>query len=80
MMLIRLTIAAMIASLWMVPSIGRADTAMGQLVYNFTYSAKQNIAARDDPDNAETYGVMTDQGPGGNANNRRYERNQPLRR
>ena len=55
MTLIRLTIAALIAPLWMLPSIARADTAMGQLVYNFTYSAKQNIAARDAADSAESY-------------------------
>ena len=64
-MLIRLTIAALIAPLWMVPSIARADTAMGQLVYNFTYSAKQNVTARDDADNAETYGVAAPEGLGG---------------
>ncbi len=56
-MLIRLTIAAAIASLWIVPSIGRADTASGTLVYNFSYSAKQNIVSRDSPTNAEQYGV-----------------------
>ena len=70
MMLTRLTIAALIASLWMAPSIARADTAMGQLVYNFTYSAKQNIAARDSTDSAESYvngsGGGTALAPGGN--------------
>ncbi|HEY6450572.1 MAG TPA: hypothetical protein VIX60_07835 [Candidatus Cybelea sp.] len=49
----RLTVVALIGSLWMVPSMSRADTAAGQLVYNFTYSANQNVQSRDSVNNVE---------------------------
>jgi hypothetical protein len=56
MIFIRLSFAAIIASACIGPSAARADTAMGQLVYNFTYSANQNITARDSSDSAEPIG------------------------
>jgi hypothetical protein len=59
MILIRLSSVAVIASFCAVPSMVRADTNMGQLVYHFTYSANQNITARDSADNAESYGLST---------------------
>lgn len=44
------------AALCAAPGVARADTSAGTLVYNFTYSASQNITARDSADSAETYG------------------------
>jgi hypothetical protein len=57
--------AAVIALLWITPSLGRAETTMGRLVYNFSYSANQNIAARDSANPAQGYGAPS--ANGGNA-------------
>lgn len=42
-----------VTALVALPLVARADTNAGQLVYNFTYSAKQDIQARDAVNNAE---------------------------
>ncbi len=47
MKLIGLNILVVIAALIVAPSVARADTTAGQLVYNFTYSVVQNMAVRD---------------------------------
>jgi hypothetical protein len=55
----RIRAVVVVVSLSIAPSVVRADATMGQLVYNFTYSAKQNVAARDDVNSVETYGVTS---------------------
>jgi hypothetical protein len=50
---IRLSIATLAVSLCILPSLARADTTMGQLVYKFTYNSDQNTNSRDAVDNAE---------------------------
>jgi hypothetical protein len=62
---IRLSAAAVALSLIAIPIFARADANAGQLVYNFTYSANQNITSRDASDNAESYdNVVTKTGVG----------------
>jgi hypothetical protein len=56
MMLHRLSAAFIATALCALPFVARAETTIGQLVYNFTYSASQNITARDSSDSAESYG------------------------
>jgi hypothetical protein len=59
MMLIRLSAAAIVASLVALPVVTRADESAGRLVYNFTYNADQSITARDAADNAENINFST---------------------
>lgn len=66
---IRASIVAMLALLCVVPSLARADTSMGQLVYQFTYGSKQNTTARDSADNAEVMNSQTGHVEGGRNNN-----------
>src|SRR5580704_4315371 len=51
-----------IAAILSAPIASRADSTMGQLVYAFTYSANQSIAARDTANGAEDY-ASTQNGP-----------------
>ncbi|MGC9992385.1 MAG: hypothetical protein ABSD52_08340 [Candidatus Cybelea sp.] len=60
-------LAAGIAVLSFAPSAAYADSAGPTLVYNFTYSSKQSIQARDSSDNAESINVST-QALGGGTN------------
>lgn len=53
MSFIRLSAIAIVACLFIAPSVVRADATMGQLVYHFSYSSNQNITARDSNTNAE---------------------------
>jgi hypothetical protein len=46
--------AAAAMALLCAPALARADQSAGQLVYNFTYSADQNITSRDAANNVET--------------------------
>ncbi len=56
MMLLRLSaLVAVVVALSALPIVAGAYTTIGQLVYNFTYSANQNITSRDSSDNAESY-------------------------
>ena len=57
MKLVRLCPAVVAVVLSALPSLARAYTSSGQLVYHFTYSANQDISARDSSDSAESYGV-----------------------
>jgi hypothetical protein len=59
MILRRTAIAATVASLSILPLLARADTTMGTLVYHFSYSASQDITARDAADNAESINSQT---------------------
>ncbi|MGC2633346.1 MAG: hypothetical protein WA215_03930 [Candidatus Cybelea sp.] len=45
------------AALLLLPSVARADTPVPTLIYNFTYSASQNINAKDSSNPAEDYGA-----------------------
>ena len=47
------SITALAVALCIVPSLARADTTMGELVYHFTYSTDQSTIARDAADNVE---------------------------
>jgi hypothetical protein len=56
MMLLRFSaLAAVVVALSALPIVAGAYTTIGQLVYNFTYSANQDITSRDSSDNAESY-------------------------
>lgn len=58
--------AAATAAMLLAPIFARADTApAGQLVYNFSYSAKQNISARDSDQNVEGVDTSKDYLSGG---------------
>ena len=46
----------------LLPVAAGADQSIGQLVYNFSYSANQSITARDASDSAETYGSGANSG------------------
>ncbi|MGA8099871.1 MAG: hypothetical protein WB810_14540 [Candidatus Cybelea sp.] len=62
-MLLRLsTLAAVVVALSALPIVAGAYTTIGELVYNFTYSANQNITSRDSSDNAEAYGSASTKG------------------
>jgi len=55
------------AAFFLLPSVIRADTTpVPTLVYNFTYSANQDINAKDSSNPAEDYG-SPDSKTGGNA-------------
>lgn len=69
MILLRLSCAAVVASLCALPAVSRADATMGTLVYYFTYDSKQNITARDAADSAETMNPTTGYLEGGSNNN-----------
>jgi hypothetical protein len=62
-------LAAGIAALSFAPCAAYADSTPTTLVYNFTYSSKQAIQARDSADSAESIDVATQQLAGGTANN-----------
>jgi hypothetical protein len=62
-------LAAGIAALSFAPCAAYADSTPTTLVYNFTYSSKQAIQARDSADNAEPIDVATQSLAGGTANN-----------
>ncbi|MBV8066567.1 MAG: hypothetical protein JO113_01220 [Candidatus Eremiobacteraeota bacterium] len=47
----------LIASLCALTAIARADAPLGTLVYHFSYSANQNITARDSANPAQGYGA-----------------------
>jgi hypothetical protein len=54
-----LRIAAVLVALSAVPIAVRAVAQKGELVYDFTYSANQNITSRDAVDNAEPIDTLT---------------------
>jgi hypothetical protein len=58
-MFMRLSAVAIFLSTTSLPVAAHADSTTAQLVYHFTYSADQNITARDASDNAESYGAVT---------------------
>jgi hypothetical protein len=49
-------VSVALAGAILLPVAAAADQSMGQLVYHFSYSANQNITARDASDNAEPIG------------------------
>ena len=51
--LVRSSLAAVLVAAGIAPSAAHADTTLGKLVYNFTYSASQSITARDSSTNVE---------------------------
>jgi hypothetical protein len=54
----RIVAAAATAAVLLLPSVARADTTpVPTLVYNFTYSASQNINTKDSSNPAEDYGA-----------------------
>jgi hypothetical protein len=54
----RIVAAAATAAVLLLPSVARADaTPVPTLVYNFTYSASQNINTKDSSNPAEDYGA-----------------------
>jgi hypothetical protein len=59
--IIRATAVAVAVSCCGVPGVARADATMGRLVYHFSYGTKQNVTARDAPNNMEIYGVNSGQ-------------------
>ena len=61
--------AAIAAALSLGPIAGFADSSVGQLVYNFTYSSNQQIAARDSGNGIESVDTETDYLAGGSADN-----------
>jgi hypothetical protein len=58
-----LTVAA-VAAAFSVPFAARADSTAYQLVYQFTYSANQQVAARDSANSVEDYGGPSKNGAG----------------
>ncbi|MGA9945511.1 MAG: hypothetical protein WBP75_10785, partial [Candidatus Cybelea sp.] len=54
-----LRLAAVLVALSAVPITVRAVAQKGELVYDFTYSANQNITSRDAVDNAEPINTLT---------------------
>jgi hypothetical protein len=66
---IRLSAAAVALALIGLPTFARADATGGELVYHFTYSASQNITARDAADSMETINPLTATLEGGSTNN-----------
>jgi hypothetical protein len=65
----KVLVAAAIAALSFAPSPAYADSTATTLVYNFTYSSKQSIQARDSGDSAESIDVATQELAGGTGNN-----------
>ncbi len=61
----RIAAGAATAAVLLLPSVARADSTAGQLVYNFTYSASQHVTARDSNDSAETVSSETGNITGG---------------
>lgn len=55
-MLHRISAASLGVALCALPAVAQAVAQKGELVYNFTYSASQNVTARDASDNSESYG------------------------
>jgi hypothetical protein len=55
-MLHRISAASLGVALCAFPAVAQAVAQKGELVYNFTYSASQDVTARDASDNAESYG------------------------
>jgi hypothetical protein len=62
-----LRIAALLVALSAVPITVRAVAQKGELVYDFTYSANQNITSRDAVDNAEAVTTSADNKGGATA-------------
>jgi hypothetical protein len=62
-------LAAGIAGLSFAPSAAYADSTTATLVYNFTYSANQKIAARDSSNGIESVDTETEFLAGGTADN-----------
>jgi hypothetical protein len=62
---VRSLIAALVASFCALACVARADTSMGTLVYDFSYSASQNITARDDKNSSESVETSVMQTCGG---------------
>jgi hypothetical protein len=54
---IKSKVAAVVIALGALPLTARGYTTIGELVYNFTYSATQNVTARDDVNNVEPWMV-----------------------
>lgn len=54
-----LAVAAGLTAIALAPATARADSTMGTLVYNFTYSANQNISSRDSANPAENMSGST---------------------
>ncbi|MGA2760168.1 MAG: hypothetical protein ABSF08_07630 [Candidatus Cybelea sp.] len=61
----KVLVAAAIAASSFAPSAAYADSTATTLVYNFTYSSKQSIQARDSSDSAEAIDVATQELAGG---------------
>jgi hypothetical protein len=57
-----LRVAAVLVALGAVPIAVRAVAQQGELVYNFSYSARQEVTARDDPNPAEAVGEVSPNG------------------
>ena len=57
------SVTGAMATIFLLPSVVRADTAVPTLVYNFTYSSNQNVTARDSSTSVES--VATDALAGG---------------
>lgn len=71
MIVTRVFIAAIAASLSIAPSVAGADATMGRLVYAFTYASDQETTARDSSQNAEQ--VSTDSLAGGTNGQSHYQ-------
>ncbi|HLY03766.1 MAG TPA: hypothetical protein VKR56_14875 [Candidatus Cybelea sp.] len=65
----KIAAAASTAAIIFAPAIVRADTPGPTLVYNFTYSAKQAIQARDSGNSIESVDTENEELAGGNADN-----------